>query len=102
MHLGRGIVSGYIQKKSLARPVTIVFLEELTGVPMYRWLKTYIEADELPAGPQKTHLPALHEPGAAYTGAATVNNTPLPSLLRDLSDRLRALEDRVGELENCQ
>lgn len=100
LYLGRGIVSGYIQGKSLARPNTFVLLEELTGVPVYRWMKSEVFDYELPPEPLKQYVPMVQEDALHY--GPTVSNTPLPTLIRDLSDRIKRLEERVKSLENCQ
>ena len=98
LYLGRGIVSGYIAGRGYARPATLIRLEELTGIPIYRWLKTPVLTHEIPAAPLEYYLPVLLEPEQMYS-TPTLQNTPLPVLLRSFSERLTAVEER---LKNCQ
>ena len=101
LYLGKGVVSGYIAGKGFPRPVTLIRLEELTGISIYRWLKTIIGAYEMPAAPLESYLPGTAEPQSEY-GTASVLNTPLPALLRSLSDRIDAIEQQLKNCKNCQ
>lgn len=99
LNVGRGVVSGYINGRSLARPAALLRLEEMTGIPIYRWLKTGISPHEIPPEPLKSYEPAI----PIDRGLDSLLNTPLPELLQLIDNRISALELRVHELsEKCQ
>jgi hypothetical protein len=101
LNLERGNVSEYINKGVTPKVVTLLLLEELTGITVYRWMNSSLSFYDFPDAPLSNYTYSVNEPATSY--GPNLGNTPLAVLLDHIHSRIDKVTERVSILEEkCQ
>lgn len=96
LKVGRGNLSNYIKGKALPKVDTLLSLEEITGIPVYYWIREEIARNMIPKKPIDNYLVsrAFDSRNEAY-----INTTGLSQALKEIHKHLEIIDMRLDTLE---